>query len=155
MKTSVMLLVLVSGVLLASMPTAANTEAQPALVVGVESHDPQSNSNYTGPVDSTPQPQIYSYDIDIRVGSTMYRTSYDSAFGGPRHQSTNPGQSRKSRDACDPSWRPNGATGYRKSPRFGAPPAFGLKLSLRQIVRKLISGFENFENKSKKRARAW
>jgi hypothetical protein len=80
MKTSVMLLVLVSGVLLASMPAAANTEAQPALVVGVESHDPQSNSNYTGPLDSTPQPQIYSYDIDIRVGSTMYPTSYDSAF---------------------------------------------------------------------------
>ena len=80
MKTSVMLLVLVSGVLLASMPAAANTEAQPALVVGVESHDPQSNSNYTGPLDSTPQPPIYSYDIDIRVGSTMYPTSYDSAF---------------------------------------------------------------------------
>jgi len=80
MKTSVMLLVLVSGVLLASMPAAANTEAQPALVVGVEPHDPQSNSNYTGPLDSPPQPQIYSYDIDIRVGSTIYRTSYDSAF---------------------------------------------------------------------------
>ena len=80
MKSSVMLWVLASGVLLASMHAAANTEAQPALVVGVESHDPQSNSNYTGPLDRSLQPQIYSNDIDIRVGSTIYRTSYDSAF---------------------------------------------------------------------------
>jgi hypothetical protein len=80
MRSSVMLWVLVSGVLLASMHAAANTEPQPALVVGVESHDPQSNSNYTGPLDRSLQPQIYSNDIDIRVGSTIYRTSYDSAF---------------------------------------------------------------------------
>ena len=80
MRSSVMLWVLVSGVLLASMHAAANTEPQPALVVGVESHDPQSNSNYTGPLDRPLQPQIYSYDIDIRVGSTIYRTSFESAF---------------------------------------------------------------------------
>src|SRR6202011_1429234 len=47
----------------------------------VESHGPQSNSNYAGPLDLPLQPQIYSYDIGIRVvGSTIYRTSYASAF---------------------------------------------------------------------------
>jgi hypothetical protein len=80
MKTSVMLLVFVSGLLLASMHPAASAEDQPALVVSVESHDPQSNSNYAAPLDRPLQPQIYSYDIDIRVGSTIYRTSFESAF---------------------------------------------------------------------------
>ena len=75
-----MLFVLMCGVLLGSMHAAAKTEDQPAIVVSVESHGPQSNSNYAGPLDLPLQPQIYSYDIGIRVGSTIYRTSYDSAF---------------------------------------------------------------------------
>ena len=80
MKTSVMLFVLVSGVLSASMHAAARPEDQPAIVVSVELHDPQSNSNYAGPLDLPLQPQVYSYEIGIRVDSTIYRTSYDSAF---------------------------------------------------------------------------
>jgi hypothetical protein len=80
MKTSVMLFVLLSGVLSASMHAAAKTEDQPAIVVSVETHGPQSNSNDAGPLDLPLQPQIYSYDIGIRVGSTIYRTSYASAF---------------------------------------------------------------------------
>ena len=80
MKTSVTLFVLMSAVLSASMHGAAKTEDQPAMVVSVENHDPQSNSNYAGPLDPPLQPQIYSYDISIRVGSTLYRTSYASAF---------------------------------------------------------------------------
>jgi hypothetical protein len=80
MKTSVTLFVLMSAVLSASMHGAAKTEDLPAMVVSVENHDPQSNSNYAGPLDLPLQPQIYSYDIDIRVGSTLYRTSYASAF---------------------------------------------------------------------------
>ena len=80
MKTSVMLFVLVSGVLSASMHAATKTEDQPAIVVSVETHGPQSNSNYVGPFDLPLQPQIYSYDIGIRVGSTIYRASYASAF---------------------------------------------------------------------------
>jgi hypothetical protein len=77
MKNNVMLFVLVSGVLLANMQAAAKTEAQLATIVSVEHHDPPSNSN---PLDLPLQPQIYTYDIGIRVGSTIYRTSYDSAF---------------------------------------------------------------------------
>ena len=80
MKTSATLFVLMSGVLSASMHGAAKTEDQPAIVVSVENHDPQSNSNYAGPSDLPLQPQIYSCDIGIRVGSTLYRTSYASAF---------------------------------------------------------------------------
>ena len=79
MKTSVMLFVLVSSVLSASMHAAARPEDQPAIVVSVELHDPQSNSNYAGPLDLPLQPQVYSYEIGIRVDSTIYRTSYDSA----------------------------------------------------------------------------
>ena len=80
MKTSATLFALMSGVLSASMHGAAKTEDQPAIVVSVENHDPQSNSNYAGPLDLPLQPQIYSYDIGIQVGSTLYRTSYASAF---------------------------------------------------------------------------
>ncbi len=80
MKTSVMLFVLVSGALLASTHAATKTEDQPAIVVSVETHDAQSNFDYAGPLDLPLQPQIYSYDIGIRVGSTIYRTSYASAF---------------------------------------------------------------------------
>jgi hypothetical protein len=82
MKTSMMLFVLVSGVLSASVHATAKTEDQSAIVVTVEPHDPQSNSNYGGPSDLPLQPQVYSYDIGIRVGSIIYRTSYDSAFDG-------------------------------------------------------------------------
>ena len=45
MKTSATLFALMSGVLSASMHGAAKTEDQPAIVVSVENHDPQSNSN--------------------------------------------------------------------------------------------------------------
>jgi hypothetical protein len=80
MKTSATLFVLMSGVPSASMHGAAKTKDQPAIVVCVENHDPQSNSNYAGPLDLPLQPQIYSDDIGIRVGSTLYRTSYAFAF---------------------------------------------------------------------------
>ena len=80
MKTSVMLFVLVSGVLSASVHATARTEDQSAIVVSVEPHDPQSTFNYGGPSDLPLQPQVYSYDIGIRVGSALYRTSYASAF---------------------------------------------------------------------------
>jgi hypothetical protein len=79
MKTSATPFVLMSGVLSASMHGAAKTEDQPAIVVSVENHDRQS-TNYAGPLDLPLQPQIYSDHIGIRVGSTLYRTSYASAF---------------------------------------------------------------------------
>jgi hypothetical protein len=80
MKTRATLFVLMCGVLSASMHGAAKTEDQPAIVVSVENHHPQSNSNYAGPLDLPLPPQIYSYDIAIPVGSTRYRTSDASAF---------------------------------------------------------------------------
>src|SRR3981081_4464275 len=80
MKTSVMLFVLMSGVLLGSVHAAAKAEDQPAIVVSAENQGPQSSPNYAGPLDIPLQPQIYSYDIGIRVGSAIYRTSYASSF---------------------------------------------------------------------------
>jgi hypothetical protein len=79
MNARVKLFVLVSAVLLASMHAAAKPGDQPVTVVSVEPRGPQSNSNYAGPLDLPLQPQVYSYDIGIREGSTIYRTSYDSA----------------------------------------------------------------------------
>jgi hypothetical protein len=82
MKTNFMLFVLVSGVLVGSMHAATKTVDQTATVVSVESREPQYNSNYggTNPSDFPLQSEIYHYDIAARVGSTIYRTSYDSAL---------------------------------------------------------------------------
>jgi hypothetical protein len=82
MKTSFMLFVLVSGVLSGSVHAATKTEDLPAIVVSVETHQPQSNTNYAGSFDLPLQPETYSYHIAIRVGSIIYRTDYDSAFDG-------------------------------------------------------------------------
>ena len=117
MKTSATLFVLMSGVLSASMHGAAKTEDQPAIVVSVENHDPQSNSNYAGPLDLPLQPQIYSYDMGIRVRSTLYRTSHASAFDYlPAVFATNHPIHVDLRDVCDPSGRPCGANAYRLLP---------------------------------------
>ena len=80
MKSTVLLFVLMSGVLSGRMHAAATTKGQSALVISVEAHDPQSSSNYAVSLDFPLQPEIYSYDIVIRVGSTIYRTNYASAF---------------------------------------------------------------------------
>jgi hypothetical protein len=50
-------------------------------VVSVESHE-AAPSNYVGsnPSDAPMQSEVYSYDIGIRVGCTVYRTQYDSAI---------------------------------------------------------------------------
>ena len=82
MKTSFMQFVIVSGMLLGSMHADTKTVDQTATVISVESHEPQSNSNYVGtnPPDFPLQSQVFHYDIAARVGSTIYRTSYDSAF---------------------------------------------------------------------------
>jgi hypothetical protein len=65
MNASATLFVLMAGVPSASMHGAAKTEDQPAIVVSVENHDPQSNSNYAGPLDLPLQPQSYSYDVNL------------------------------------------------------------------------------------------
>jgi hypothetical protein len=82
MRTSFMLIVLLSGVLSANMNAAMKTGELPATVVSVESHGTQSDSNYAGtnPSDFTPHSEFYTYDVGIRVGSTVYRASYESAL---------------------------------------------------------------------------
>jgi hypothetical protein len=85
MKTTFMLLVLVSGALLESMHAATKTVDQTATVISVEGHETQYNSNYAGTnsSDFPLQSEIYRYDITARVGSAIYRTSYDSALAFP------------------------------------------------------------------------
>ncbi len=152
MKTGVMLIVLMSGVLSGSVHAAAKIEDQPAIVVSVENHVPQSNSNYAGPLDLPLQPQIYSYDIGVRVGSTIggfYHLPNNLCFrfrlssGSLRPQSPNPGQSRRSRDVRDCSRRPCGANGYRESQRtLGCllPIARNWSFRLTTLSRKRNSG---------------
>jgi hypothetical protein len=57
------------------------TNYQSGTVVSVESHE-ASPSNYVGSnlSDAPMQSEVYSYDIGIRIGCTVYRTEYDSAI---------------------------------------------------------------------------
>ncbi len=86
MKTFLTLFALVCSALMASAFAAKNPGYrgyQPATVVSVDSHETEPNSNYAGsnPSDAPLQSaQVYSYDIGIRLGCTVYRSRYDSAF---------------------------------------------------------------------------
>jgi hypothetical protein len=80
MKNTFMLLALMSGVLLTSGHAATKIEYQPATVVSVESRAIPSNYIGDNPSDAPSQPEVFSYDIGILVGGTVYRTSYESAF---------------------------------------------------------------------------
>jgi hypothetical protein len=75
-----MLFVVVSGGLLASMHATTKQGYQSATVVSVETHETPSNYAGSNPSDAPLQAEVYSYDIGIRVGCTVYRTHYDSAF---------------------------------------------------------------------------
>ena len=80
MKTVLMLLVLASGVFSTSMHATTKQGYQQATVVRVESHETSSNYAGSNPSDAPLQSVVYSYEIGIRQGCTMYRTRYDSAF---------------------------------------------------------------------------
>jgi hypothetical protein len=80
MKKNLMSLVFASGVLLASAHAATKQEYQSATVVSVESHETPSNYAGSNPSDAPLQSEVYSYDIGIRLGCTVYRTRYESAF---------------------------------------------------------------------------
>jgi hypothetical protein len=80
MKNSFVLFVIVSGVLFTNMHAATKAGYQPATVVSVESRAIPSNYAGDNPSDAPFQPEVHSYDIGILVGSTVFRTSYDSAF---------------------------------------------------------------------------
>ena len=80
MKNTFVLFVLVSGALLTSGHAATKAGYQPATVVSVESRAIPSSYAGDNPSDAPFQPEVFSYDIGILVGGTVYRTSYDSAF---------------------------------------------------------------------------
>jgi hypothetical protein len=80
MRKSLALLAVVTGVLLASMYASTKSEHQSATVISVESHETPSNYAGSNPSDAPLQSEVYSYDIGIRLGCTVYRTRYDSAF---------------------------------------------------------------------------
>jgi hypothetical protein len=79
MKNNIMLVVLVSGALLTNLHAATNPEYQPATVVSVESRAIPSNYAGGSPADAPSQSEVYSYDIGIRLGDTVYMTAFDSA----------------------------------------------------------------------------
>jgi hypothetical protein len=57
------------------------TDYQSGTVISVESREaPPSNYVGSNPSDAPMQSEVYSYDIGIRVGCTVYRTEYDSAI---------------------------------------------------------------------------
>jgi hypothetical protein len=82
---TVVLLTVVSCAVL-SMQAATRSGYQSATVVSVESHESAGNSNYAGsnPSDAPlGSPEVYSYDIRVRLGCTLYRIGYDSMFDYP------------------------------------------------------------------------
>jgi hypothetical protein len=80
MKNSFTLLVLVSGLLLTSAHATTKPEYQTATVVSVESRAIPSPYVGGGPSDAPLLSEVYAYDIDIELGGTVYRTSYESAL---------------------------------------------------------------------------
>jgi hypothetical protein len=80
MKNTFVLFVLVCGVLITSGYAATKAGYQPATVVSVESRAIPSNYVGDNPSDAPSQAEVYSYDIAILVGGTVYRASYDFAF---------------------------------------------------------------------------
>ena len=91
MKNNLLLLAIVSGVLSTSLYAKTESGYQPATVVSVESQAMPSNNDGGDPSDAPLQSVVNSYDIDIRVGGTVYRASYNTAFDdlpslfSPRH----------------------------------------------------------------------
>lgn len=78
-KKSLLLLVLVSGVLLAEMYGSTKQSFHSATVVNVANH--QTRSNYIGsPTDAPLEPQVYSYDIEIQLNCMVYVVRYDTAL---------------------------------------------------------------------------
>jgi hypothetical protein len=80
MRNTLLLFAIVSGTLVTSMNAATNAGYQPATVVSVANHATPSNHDGGNSSDAPLRPVVNSYDIDIRLGGTVYRTSYDSAF---------------------------------------------------------------------------
>lgn len=80
MKNNLLLLAIVSGVLSTSLYAKTESGYQPATVVSVESQATPSNNDGGDPSDAPLQSVVNSYDIDIRVGGTVYRASYNTAF---------------------------------------------------------------------------
>lgn len=80
MKNTLVLFALVSGMLMTNGYAASKAGYQPATVVSVESRAIPSNYAGDNPSDAPLQAQVFSYEIGILVGGTVYRASYDSAF---------------------------------------------------------------------------
>jgi hypothetical protein len=79
MKTSVMLLVLMCGMLLTSASASAKQPYQSATVVSVANHE--TPSLYVGnPTDAPLQSEVYSYDIGIELNCTVYTVRYETGL---------------------------------------------------------------------------
>jgi hypothetical protein len=83
MKTSLFLYVLALGVLLPNLQAVTKQGYQSATVVSVESHETPSTYAGSNLADAPLQSEVYSYDIGIRLGCTLYRIGYDSMFDYP------------------------------------------------------------------------
>jgi len=80
MKSTFMLLALVTSVLFTCAHADAKQGFQAGTVVSVERHE--TTSNYVGgnPTDAPLQAEVYSYDVGIRLNCTVYVARYESAL---------------------------------------------------------------------------
>ena len=142
MKNNLLLLAIVSGVLSTSLYATTESGYQPATVVSVESQATPSNNDGGDPSDAPLQSVVNSYDIDIRVGGTVYRASYDTAFDDlpspftPNH----PVEVNLKSTSC--MWNfpvMCGGDGYRESRRQQRRVPRSRKLALRGAARRTTS----------------
>jgi hypothetical protein len=79
MKVALMLAALVFGALLTNVYARTKPAYQAATVVSVTNREPPSN--YLGnPTDAPLRPQVYSYDVGIRLDCTIYVVRYDTGL---------------------------------------------------------------------------
>jgi hypothetical protein len=120
-KKNFMLFTVVSCALLTSMWATTKPEHQPATVVSVQNRETPSNYAGSNPSDAPVQSEVYSYDIGIQVGCTIYRTHYDSGFRLSAvsicSESRSRGQSTETCHGSEPSRQSYGADGDRQPPQ--------------------------------------
>lgn len=79
MRNSAIVFVLLFGAMLMEAHAGTRQMYQPATVVSVTNHE--ISSTYVGsPTDAPLQPEVYSYDIGIRLDCTVYVVRYETGL---------------------------------------------------------------------------
>jgi hypothetical protein len=78
MKKAFVLCALLCGALMTTMH--ATHQFQPATVISVERNETPARFDATGSTDTPLLPAIYTYNVGVQLGNTIYQLAYDSAL---------------------------------------------------------------------------